>query len=131
MMAVYRCDACVNRAHTECRDPDCECDMADLPAGCSGTCEADNAIRALHTKTLLSMFFDSDCATEDCDHNRSPIGTADCPTYPLEVCAHCNRIAEDAELYGGLSNVPKLAHWPCATIQAIDAVLVAVNGREQ
>ncbi len=77
---------------------------------------ATERVRALH-HSITERVITGDCAAEDCDHE----SVLDCPTIPLDVCAHCAEVAEHARFYAlEAPEVWDLITYPCPTIRALD-----------
>ena len=76
---------------------------------------AVRAVEALHCRETVQAIT-GDCATEECDHED------ECPTIPVDVCAECYRVSEEADAYFHERNIAPAAY-PCPTIRAITEAL--------
>lgn len=70
-------------------------------------------VRDLHSPIPTEAITASDCVNEDCDHEDG------CPTETVHICAECDRIADEIDVYYGERSLSQTVY-PCPTIQALE-----------
>ena len=73
------------------------------------------AVLELH-KPITEGVIVGDCATEECEHD------GDCPEVPIDLCACCYDLAQDANPYYGERDV-RWVCYPCPTVRVIEEAL--------